>query len=81
MLSEESKKIDYYYFEKNKQNEAINLLVNIEKVSKIPEYSELVKIHNEYHKYSTWDEVDLMKENFRKWNIVDGKIQKILVNM
>lgn len=75
VLSEESKKIDYYYFEKNKQNEAINLLVNIEKVSKIPEYSELVKIHNEYHKYSTWDEVDLMKENFRKWNIVDGKIQ------
>ena len=38
VLSEESKKIDYYYFEKNKQNEAINLLVNIEKVSKIPEY-------------------------------------------
>lgn len=75
VLSEEAKKIDYYYFEKNKQNDTITILVNKEKALKIPEFSELIQLHNECHVFSTQEDIDLIKTDFRKWNIVDGKIQ------
>ena len=75
VLSEEAKKIEYYYFKKNKQDETITLLIDKEKIQKIPEFSELIKLHNECHSLSTQEDIDLLKTDLRKWNIIDGKIQ------
>ena len=73
-LSEEAKKMEYYYI-----NDDGEVWVLFSKVMELESYQNLKNLHDKYHyKFDNERQFLIFYSKFYKWNIVDGKIKKIM---